>query len=356
MRVQGVRQDGKEVKELGIKVSIIIVNWNGIRHLPTCLTSLAAQTFKDFEVIVVDNGSTDGSVDLVRREYPCVKLVILSENHGFAGGNNAGFHRAEGEYIVTLNNDTRAEPDWLATLVAVAENHPEVGMVGSRVCSSDDPDRVDSLGVRVAADGMSRGAFRGSLFSELDLKPMEEIFFPSACAALYRRKMLDDVGFFDEEFFAYCEDTDLGLRGRLAGWGAQLARDAVVLHSYSATSGNFSPFKLYLVERNHYWVVLKNFPPQRLLLLPAFTLFRFLVQASTVLAGQGVGGEFRSSGSRGRLLWALVRGGLDAIVGIPRLLAKRRKVMASARLSGKEMEKLLLRYRISFRELLDAGL
>ena len=202
---------------------------------------------------------------------------------------------------------------------------------------------------------MSRGAFRLQRFSSLSLDRVEEILLPSACVALYRRAMLDETGFFDEDFFAYCEDTDLGLRGRLAGWGALLARDAVVYHKYSQTAGTFSPLKLYLVERNHYWAVLKTFPATLLLLVPLFTLVRYLVQARLVLTGTGAGGEFRGSGSTLPLVWAMLRALRDTVGGIPRVLRQRRQVMRTRKLSCREFTRLLKRYRLTFRELLDDG-
>ena len=336
-----------------MRVSIIIVNWNGLKHLPECLESLDNQSFRDFETIVVDNGSSDGSRDYLRENHPWMRLVPLTENLGFAAGNNHGLPLAQGEYIVTLNNDTRAKADWLEQLVAVADAHPAAGMVASRICSYDDPDLIDSLGIAVCRDAMSRGAYRGRRFSELSLSRVEEILFPSACVALYRRAMLDQIGFFDPDFFAYCEDTDLGLRGRLAGWGALLARDAVVHHKYSMTSGAFSPLKLYLVERNHYFAALKNLPLPQLLLLPFFTLARYLVQVTVVLNGKGSGGEFLASGSRGDCVRALLRGMRDAALATPALLKKRAAVMRLRRISNREMMRLLGRYRMSFRELLD---
>jgi GT2 family glycosyltransferase len=338
-----------------VRVSIIIVNWNGRIHLAGCLESLAAQTFRDFEAVLVDNGSTDGSVPFVSERHPWVKTVELPENRGFAAGNNEGLAVARGDYVVTLNNDTEADPGWLAELVAVADAHPRAGMVASRICAFDDHDRIDSLGVKICRDGMSRGAYRRQRFSSLALERVEEILLPSACVALYRRSMLDEIGFFDEAFFAYCEDTDLGLRGRLAGWGAVLARDAVVYHKYSSSAGAFSPFKLYLVERNHYWAVLKTFPLRLLLPVPWFTLVRFIVQARLVLAGSGSGGEFRTSGSMFQLVRAVFRALFDALAGIPRVLKQRRAVMRTSRLTDRESARLLGCHRLSFRELLDDG-
>jgi GT2 family glycosyltransferase len=198
-------------------VSIIIVNWNGLAHLPDCLDSLASQTFRDFEVILVDNGSVDDSVSFARERYPWVKLVVLDENVGFATGNNCGLECAVGDYIVTLNNDTKAEPDWLEVLVRTADAHHRAGMVGCRICSFNDPDIVDSLSLGICWDGMSLGRFRNRRLSNLQMLDMENILFPSACAALYKRAMIDETGFFDDDFFAYAKDSDLGLRGRLAG-------------------------------------------------------------------------------------------------------------------------------------------
>lgn len=338
-----------------VKASIIIVNWNGKAYLPDCLESLKSQTFRDFEAILVDNGSSDGSLEFVGIHYPWVKTVALPANRGFAGGNNAGYPHASGDYIIALNNDTEAESTWLEELVRVTDENPAVGMVASRICSYDDHDVIDSLGVKICSDGMSRGAFRLQRFSDLALGKTEEILLPSACAALYRRRMIETVGFFDEDFFAYCEDTDLGVRGRLAGWRAVLARDAVVYHKYSQTRGAFSPFKLYLVERNHYWVAFKTYPFTWILALPVATLLRYLEQARVVLASRGMGQQFAVSNSKAAYIMALVRGVVDALKMLPKMWAKRRTFAAIRRLGDQELGQLLRTYRLSFRELFDAS-
>ncbi len=336
-----------------MRVSILIINWNGLEHLETCLESLKAQSFQDFEVVMVDNGSIDGSMEFIRDRYPWVKLVPLSRNTGFATGNNVGLAHASGEYIVTLNNDTRADPKWLAALVKVADANPRAGMIGSRICSFEDPDVIDSLGHGVCRDGMSRGRFRLRRYSTMTMEEVEEIIFPSACVCLYRRAMLDEVGFFDDDYFAYAEDTDLGLRGRLAGWGALLATQAIVYHKYSRTGGVFSPFKLYLVERNHYWVALKTFPLRMMVLVPLFTMVRYAEQVAAVVSGSGSGGEFLASGSRWACVKAIMKGTWDAFTGIPRMLKKRGQVMRTRKITAGEMARLLKCYRLSFKELLD---
>lgn len=348
---EGIFPDEKD--GAGVKVSVIIVNWNGLGHLPECLDSLQQQTFRDFETIVVDNGSSDGSVEYLMKR-PEVRLVPLRENVGFAAGNNAALPLAQGEYLVTLNNDTKAEPDWLENLVAVADRHPEAGMVGCRILSYSEPERVDSLGMAICKDGMSRGNYRGRLFAKLAIEAEAEILFPSACVALYRRAMVEEVGFFDADFFAYCEDTDLGLRGQLAGWQALLARDAVVYHKYSMTAGTLSPLKLYLVERNHFYAALKTLPLSLLLLLPFYTVQRYLTQARLVFGAKGTGGEFRVSGSKKECILALLRGMRDALVALPGLLKKRAVVMDHRNISNQNLRALLKRHGLTFHELLDA--
>jgi GT2 family glycosyltransferase len=334
-------------------VSVIVVTWNGRHHLLECLDSLAAQSWRDFEVVLVDNGSTDGSADFVTARYPWVKVVALPENTGFARGNNVGLENAVGEYVVTLNNDTWVDPGWLAALVAAANAHPEAGMVSSRICSYADPEVIDSMGVKMTGDGMSRGAYRNRRFRQLGLSGTIEILLPSACAALYRRSMIEEIGFFDEDFFAYCEDTDLGLRGRHSGWTAVVSTDAVVRHKYSGTGGAFTPTKLYLVERNHYWVALKNLPLSSLLWLPAHTFWRYLMQARILVAGRGTGGQFLASGQRAACVLALLKGQRDALVGVPRVLGKRWRLRNQRKLSAEQLRALLRAHSISVAELLD---
>lgn len=339
---------------MGYMVSVIIVNWNGKQYLSDCLDSLKEQSCNDFETIIVDNGSSDGSLELIRSSYPWVNLMPLNLNTGFAGGNNAGFSIAKGKYIVTLNNDTRVDKQWLSELVAAVEENPQTGMVASRICNWDSPDQLDSLGVAICNDGMSRGSRRLRSYSSLTVEKYEKILLPSACAALYRREMIDETGFFDDDFFAYCEDTDLGLRARIAGWDAVLARDAVVWHRYSRSGGEFSPFKLYLVERNHYWTAIKSFPASRIMTLPFWSLMRYIVQVKLVLAGKGAGAQFRNT-SAAELIRAVIKGTVDGVMGLPHVLRKRRAILNRRRLSDKEINALLDRYRISFMELLDAG-
>lgn len=338
-----------------IRVSVIIVNWNGKAFLDECLTSLQSQSFRCFEVILVDNGSTDGSCEHVNTLYPWVQIVRLQVNSGFATGNNTGYERSQGEFIVTLNNDTKVTSDWLAELVKIADSDQNAGMVASCICQYRNPELIDSIGVRICADGMSRGAYRLQKLVETDCKDGDEVLVPSACAALYKRKMIEEIGFFDDDFFAYCEDTDLGLRGRLAGWKALLAKNAIVLHKYSMTCGEFSPFKLYLVERNHYWLALKCLPPKHLLRLPWASISRYILQARLVLAGKGSGNDFGKSSTKGKCLLAFIKGLGAVVTGLPNALKKRKVINNRKKVAWEDYSLLLERFQMSFEELMDVS-
>jgi len=248
--------------------SVVVVNWNGIEYLIGCLAGLGAQTYRPLEVILVDNGSTDGSVELVQEEFPWVKLVQSPNNVGFAGGCNLGLKAAQGAYVAVLNNDAIAYPTWLEEMVAAMASAPDVGMCASKVLAWDDT-VVESAGVTVNWLGIA-GERLARQPDKVDEAEYQEVFGPSASAALYRRAMLDEVGFFDEGFFCYLEDVDLAWRARNAGWRCLYVPAARVRHRGSATAGEGSPFKRYQLARNKPRMIAKNYPyPYWPLLAPA---------------------------------------------------------------------------------------
>lgn len=330
-------------------VSVVVPNWNGRGFLPACLGSLRRVRQPAIEVIVVDNGSTDGSVDVIRREYPDVRLVTLTENHGFARANNAGFLVSRAPYVATLNNDAEGEPEWLGALVEAAEGDARIGMCAPKILSVEARDVIDSVGLGIARDGTSRG--RGRLERDRgQYDRQEEILFPSACAALYRRAMLDDIGWFDESFFAYCEDSDLGLRARLAGWRAVYVPRARVYHRYSGTGGGFSSLKGFLVERNRAWVVAKNFPTPLWVGALLWTLVRYGLQAYGALAGRGAVGRLVARTSLVHAAALLVHANLAALRRLPGVLRTRRVIQRRRRVSVREVAAMLRTFRLPLRE------
>ena len=309
-------------------VSVIILTWNGRAYLSECLESLAAQSCRDFETILVDNGSTDGSAEYVRGAYPWVRLLELPENVGFAEGNNRGLAMAQGAYVVTLNNDTKAAPEFLAELVRVAESDARIGMVAAKMRNYYQPERLDAVGLKIGTNGLGYNIGIG----ETDSGQYDDavIFGPCGGAALYRLEMLDETGFFDADFFAYYEDFDLAWRARLAGWKALAAPRALVYHVHSATGGEMSRFKTYYTHRNKWCVIIKNWPLS--LLLKRLPVLLFYDMAALVLAWlKGVGA-------------AAITARFDVVKNMGRLLAQRREVQARKKLSAGEIEKLFSPY------------
>jgi GT2 family glycosyltransferase/ADP-heptose:LPS heptosyltransferase len=293
-----------------VKVTVIIVTWNGRQHLEPCLDALAAQTRRDFEVVVVDNASTDGTVELLRERYPQVRLLCNEANLGFAVANNQGIRTSSAPFIATLNNDTIPDPGWLAALLRPFEADdadPRLGAVASKMVFADAPHVINSCGIAMDPAGIAWDLWGGRPAQLADRR--REVFGACAGAALYRRAMLDDVGLFDEDFFAYFEDLDLAWRALLRGWRCVLAPDAVVRHAHSGTLGEGSPVKRYLLARNKVWVIGKNASADYLRRWWPVVVLYDVGAAAFGVARQGD--------------WASVRGRLAGLRSLPSVLRKR---------------------------------
>jgi GT2 family glycosyltransferase len=246
------------------RVSVIIPNWNGKELLGPCLDSLYRQEFDDFETILVDNGSDDGSVALVQKNFPQVTIIRLKENLGFSAAVNAGIAASSSLYIALLNNDTLVQPLWLKELVAALDAHADVGSAASKILFFSDPTTVNSAGDEFSWFGVAyqRRFTRGD--ADYFNTP-RYVFSACAAAALYRRELFTKIGFFDEEFFAYHEDVDLGFRAQLAGYRCLFVPTAIVHHKHRATSSRVQTLWVYLRERNKYFVLIKNVPTRLIL-------------------------------------------------------------------------------------------
>ncbi|MDM8553169.1 glycosyltransferase family 2 protein [Desulfococcaceae bacterium HSG7] len=246
------------MKPFSRKLSVIIPNWNGMKYLPACLDALNSQTYNDFDVILVDNGSADQSVAYVKQNYPLVKVHAFPVNKGFAAACNAGVSESGAQYIALLNTDTKPHPDWIRSLVsAIDAASPQVACLASKMLKMSQPDLIDDAGDILTWRG---GAFkRGHGQPATKYNKQEEVFAPCAGAALYRRSVMNEIGGFDETFFAYLEDIDLGLRIRLAGYRCLFVPTAQVLH---IGHGSAIPHECYifLVARNRIFIFLKNIP------------------------------------------------------------------------------------------------
>jgi len=328
-------------------ISVVIVNWNRRALLSACLESLRRQTIQPLETIVVDNGSTDGSPDLALEFGSTV--IRNQSNLGFCAANNQGIAVARGEYIALLNNDAEAEPGWLAALHRACSSAPAVGMAASKVLVWEDPSRIDKAGHLIFPDGQNRGRGAGAI-DRGQFDRQEDVLWPDGCAAMYRKSMLDRIGGFDEDFFAYGDDAELGLRARIAGWRCVYAPDAVVRHHRGATMGKGSAERLELIERNRVLLALKLFPWSLLWLNPVY--FAMRLAAGALMAGRGAGDTAHFPGLAGKLAMAraLVRGDLAALRLAPRMLRKRAEVDRLRKLSPGDVRRLILSHRLSLRE------
>lgn len=332
------------------RFSILVLNWNGRDLLAACLGSLRNQTFRDFETILVDNGSADGSAELVAQDYPEARLLALPANAGFCGGNNAGFALCGGDLVVLLNNDAELREDFLAEMAAAADRDPTFGMFAANVRMFDRRDVFDSTGLLVYPDGICRS--RGWLEQDRGQYDVsDEVLCPNGCAAVYRRAMIDDVGFFEEAYFAYLEDLDLGLRGQLRGWRCRYVPMAVAWHKKSMTSGYHSAFKAHMVERNRIYNAVRLLPLRLLLMSPLWTLLRYASQGFAAATGRGMSSRFRRDYTRGALTGILVKAYAEALGRLPELWRQRRRIQARRRLGALAVYRLLRRYRLPLREL-----
>ncbi|MGB9724533.1 MAG: glycosyltransferase family 2 protein, partial [Chloroflexia bacterium] len=306
-----------------VSVSVVIPNYNGLEHLPACLESLRAQRFRDFETILVDDGSADGSAEWVRRHHPEVRVLELPRNMGMAAAANRGWRLAAGREIALLNNDTRADPGWLEALVEAAETHPEIPCFASKIRLFDRPGVLHAAGDLYGVDGIprNRGAWEedhGQYDEAL------EVWGPCGAAACYRRVLLEELGGFDERLFMYLEDVDLAWRAQLRGYRCRFVPQAIVYHKVSATGGG--ALASYYVGRNTLLVLAKDMPGPLLR-----RHWGAIVRAQMRIATEALR-HWRGAAARARL-----RGQLAGLLLLPAWWPARRRVQAGRTVSLEEL-------------------
>lgn len=300
--------------------SIVIPNWNGKKHLEVCLSSLRNQTYPNYEIIIVDNGSNDGSVEFIYENYANIKIIKNEYNLGFAKATNQGiieaFKDEKVKYIATLNNDTKVDYKWLSELVNVAESDIDIGSCQSKILNYYHPTRIDSAGIRIFNTFNVTDRGRGEIDSG-QYDKVEEIFGACAGAALYRKEMLLEIGLFDEDFFAYLEDVDLAWRGQLMDWKCMYVPTAIVYHVHSATTGHKSSFSRYMVSRNRIWCVIKNASSEDLLYnVPLMLVWEFVDNLHGIV-------KYRD--------FAQIRGKIDSIHDMIKFFDKRKNIHTAHR-------------------------
>ncbi|MDD2922884.1 MAG: glycosyltransferase family 2 protein [Anaerolineales bacterium] len=310
-----------------LTVSIVIVVWNSAKYLPRCLDSLLLQSFRDFEVILVDNNSSDDALSGLREKYPALDLRIerLNFNSGFSVANNIGARLARGHWLALLNPDAFPEPDWLEQLLRAAERHPAFSFFSSRQIQAERPDMLDGEGDAYHVSGLAwRRGYEMPFYAPGDV---EEVFSPCAAAALYTRSEFLEVDGFDEDFFAYHEDVDLGFRLRLIGKRCLYVPQAVVRHVGSASSGKMSDFSVYHGHRNLIWSFFKNMPGW---LFWAYLPLHILMNIYSMIR--------YSLNGRASILWRAKR---DAVLGLPAFLAKRKNIQKKRKASASSIHAVM---------------
>jgi GT2 family glycosyltransferase len=309
-------------------ISVIIVIWNSARELPRCLENLSNQTFIDFEVIVVDNGSTDDPQTILQAGWPALRLSVISldKNHGFAVANNIGARAAQGRWIALLNADAFPEAGWLDHLVAAAGENPQYNFFASRQIQAARPKLLDGAGDEYHISGLAWRRYYDQEVAVCGLQ-LEEVFGACAAAALYSRDDFLKAGGFDEDYFSYFEDVDLSFRLRIAGGRCLYVPSAIVHHVGSASSGKMSDFVIYHGHRNLVWAYFKNMPG---ILFWVYLPLHIVMNIYFVLSF-GLKGKLRA------ILWAK----WDALRGMSRVLASRRVVQGARRASSLELYRVM---------------
>jgi GT2 family glycosyltransferase len=318
-----------------MKLAVIIPTLKADEALDDCLRSLRSQTLAEFETVVVANGP-------LAHDLPGVQVIRNDANGGYGKAVNQGIRATTADYILALNDDTVLDPKCLEILVAAMDARYEIGMCAPQIRLADSGS-IDSTGMLISGDGSSKQRMHGHPAVEGG-RPSHALL-PSGCAALYRRAMLDEIGLFDEDFFLYCEDTDLGLRARWKAWECIYVPGAVIEHRYSHSSGN--ALKAYYVERNRILVLIRNFPIKALLTAPFHTFIRYFWHWNLKRQGKGIAASYSHDESLASVVFRAWR---DALVRLPGAWRQRRKIQSSGRLNARQFQKLLDSYRITGRE------
>jgi hypothetical protein len=324
-----------------LRISVIILNWNGKQFLQDCLGAMRRQSFRDFETILVDNGSEDGSPQFVRTHFPEVKLLSLPDNLGFTGGNIAGYAHSTGSIVSLLNNDTEAHPSWLAEIEKASQECPDAGSFASKMMYFDERGRVENCGFDVGIGGATIDLGRDEIDGP-DWKQPRKVFGGCGGGVAYRRSMLEDVGFLDPDFFMIYEDADLSFRAQLRGYKCVYVPGAIVYHRYRATIGKAPSRQVFYSQRNIEFVYLKNMPLGLILRsLPHRLLYE--VGAAIYFGKQGNG-------------LAFFRAKVDVLKRLPSIMQKRRAIQRTRTTTNSQLRAMLKKavFRNKWRKLRSA--
>lgn len=319
------------------KTAVVIANWNGKKYLEDCFEALGSQSIRDFRVIFVDNGSNDGSVDFVERNYTKgtfsgrLEIIKFKKNTGFARGYNAGIEKALGDdkvkYVVVLNNDTKLDGQYLEELVKCSERHKDAGSVQPKVLNFFEPEKVDCAGIYITRDGTAHN--RGYGKNTENYEEEKEIFGANGTASLFTRQALKKTQFeegeyFDNDYFAFYEDVDLAWRIRNFGLKSYYCPRATVFHVHSGTAGKASLMKAYHLHRNYFFTVIKNYPAGKLLKTLFWRLVSYFQLVANVFKKKKRETDFVKGYGKGRVALVILKAWGSVIWNLPKIIKKRK--------------------------------
>ncbi|MCK4635616.1 MAG: glycosyltransferase [Candidatus Moranbacteria bacterium] len=349
-------------ENLEIDTVVVIANWNGKKYLETCFQSLQSQTDQNFQIILVDNGSTDDSVNFIKNNFPQVSIIRLKKNTGFANPNNIGMRMAflnpNIKYIITLNNDVKADENYIKEMRTAIQKYESDGVMAiqPKLMNFYEKNKIDATGIlttfELSAVNRGRGEFDNSQFEKF-----KKVFGPSASAALYTRKFLEKVDlsrdeYFDKNYFAYYEDVDLAWRLHLAGCKMMYVPTALLYHVHSATGINYSPFKAFHIHRNHYFNIIKNVPFFSLIKILLFMPIRYILLVLSVVRGSGASAKIVSAKvekveKSESVVKIVFRSWWGILINLPMLLRKRKLIQKNCKISNREFKKILKENKVS---------
>lgn len=318
-----------------INVSVIIPNWNGKELLKLSLSSLAKQTYKSFEIIVVDNGSTDDSISFVDKNYPEVKIVRLDKNYGFATAINIGVKQSASEYVALLNNDTEADENWLSEIVKCAERNPEIASFCSKLLNYDNRRKIDGIGILVNEVGQARSIG----WEEEDHGQYDQempIFGATGGAALFKKDIFIKVGMFDEHYFMYSEEVDWAFRAQFRGYKSLYCPKAIVYHKHKASSGKRLDKLEYWQFKNMYMTIIKDYPSS--IMLKKWRLLKMILVYLNTIFYQ----------LRNGFIWPPIAVSGSLIINLPYLLDQRKRIQKTKKVSDEYIESFLVNKPVTF--------
>ncbi len=338
----GEDREGDDIKNIqGLYqklASVVLLSYNSRHDIEECMSSLADQTYRNYEIIIVDNASSDKTPEFIRTEYPDIKLVETGSNTGYPAGNNIGFSHAKGDYIVVLNPDTIADSNWLAELIKPLEDHTEIALTTSKILIYDQRDRINTCANTVHYTGLD--FCRGLNEPSASFSKNEEVGAISGCSFAIRKEVFAELGGFDPDFFLYLDDVDLSWRARLAGYRIMFAPASVVYHKFQFS---IAPWKVFYLERNRYLMLLKNCSLRMLILLsPAFFVSEIVTWGHAVLHGFSY-----MNNKLKAYLWILTNPG--------KIMKKRQEVQRYRKINDMEFFKYL-DWRIPFEQTIKKGM